>query len=118
MATALGLEYKAACGLSLQLAEGADFVATERMRRRLAFLGATYVQRGIAAPFDLRPFEIADFDGAQPMPISSQHQRGIALAVATLRRASAMSFSTSAGVRYSRGLRSALVGRVGTVRFT
>ena len=42
----LGLEDLAAAGLALQLTQGAQLVATNWMRRRLAILGASNVQGG------------------------------------------------------------------------
>jgi hypothetical protein len=38
------------------------------MHGRLAVLGPADVQRGIPAPFDLRPFQVAHLDRPQAMP--------------------------------------------------
>ena len=78
-------EYIAAVGiLALQLAQRPQFVAADRMRGRLAVLDPAHMQRGIAAEFDLRPFQVANLDGSQPVAIGNQDQRGIAVAMAAI----------------------------------
>ena len=47
-------------------------VTAQRMRTRLAVLGAAHVQRGGAAELDLAPFEIDDFAGAQAVTIGDR----------------------------------------------
>ena len=49
----LRLEHVAAAGLALQLAQRAQFVTPDRVRCRLAVLGAPHVQGGRAIEFDL-----------------------------------------------------------------
>jgi hypothetical protein len=65
----LGLENMTAAGVALQLTKGAQFVAPDRKGCRLAVLGAADVQRGCSIKFDLGPFQIANLNRAQPMPI-------------------------------------------------
>jgi hypothetical protein len=60
----LGLENITAAGVTLQLTQGAQLVAADRMRCRLAILGAPNVQGGRAIKLDLWPFQVAQFDGA------------------------------------------------------
>ena len=52
------------------------------MHRGLAVLRPSDVQRRIAAPFNLRPFEIGDLDGPQAVPEGNQDQRCVPVAVA------------------------------------
>ena len=39
------------------------------------------MQGRTATPFHLRPLQVGDLGGAQPMPIGDQDQRGITLAI-------------------------------------
>src|SRR5690242_21490679 len=48
-----------------QLAQHAQFVASDRVDCGLAALRAADVQRRIAAPLDLRPLQIGDLDSPQ-----------------------------------------------------
>src|SRR5262249_11389968 len=109
---ALGLKDERTRRIALQLAQHAQFIAADGMHGGLAALRPADVQCRIAAPFNLRPLEIGDLDGPQAVPESNQDQRSVSLAVA----AAAISFSTSAGVRYSRVRISAFGFRVGTFR--
>jgi hypothetical protein len=52
------------------------------MRRRLAILNAADMQRSGAAELDLRPFQIANLACPQPVPISNEDKRGVAVTVA------------------------------------
>jgi hypothetical protein len=54
--------------LPAQLTQRPDLVAAERVRAWRAVLGAAGVERGVAAKLDLRPFQIGDLAGAQPVP--------------------------------------------------
>jgi hypothetical protein len=109
-AAALGGEDEGAVGgLPAQLAQSADFVAEERMRRWLTVLRPADVQRGRAAEFDLRPFEVRDLGGAQAMAIGDENQRRVTMAVAA---AAGRADELSDLVRYSRE-RTALLGARG-----
>jgi len=61
---ALSYEDVAAAGLALELAQGAQFVASNWVCCWLAVLHAPNVEGGCAIEFDLRPFQIANFGGA------------------------------------------------------
>jgi hypothetical protein len=111
---ALSLEDERTRRIPLQLAQHAQFIAPDRMNRGLAVLRPTDVQRRIATPFDLRPFQVGDFDGPQnrgERPRGSGWRRG-----GPPQLAAAINFSTSSGVRYSRVRISAFGLRVGTFR--
>jgi hypothetical protein len=63
----LGGEHEGAVGgLPAQLAQRSHLVAAQRMRRRLAVLRSADVQRGGAAEFDLRPFQVRDLAARRP----------------------------------------------------
>jgi len=47
--------------VGLELAKRPQFIAPDRVRRRLAILGAPDVQRG-GLEIDLRPFQVASLD--------------------------------------------------------
>jgi hypothetical protein len=55
-------------GVALQLAQCPQLIPPKGVNGRLAVLRSTDVQRGIAAKFDLRPFEAANLDRPQAMP--------------------------------------------------
>ena len=83
-AATLGLEHVGTAALgSIQLAQRAEFIAPDRVRSRFAVLGAADMKAGIATELDLRPFEIADLDGPEPMAISHQDHGRVAMAVPT-----------------------------------
>src|SRR5262245_31632547 len=79
---ALRLNDVAAAGLALQLAKSTQLVAADRVRRRLAILGPPNVQSGGAIKFDLRPFQIANLDGTQAVPVSHQDQSRVSMPIA------------------------------------
>ena len=81
---ALGFEDVGAAGLALELAERAQFVAADRMGCWLAVLGAADVQGGGAIKFDLRPFQIANLDRAQPVPVGHEDQCCVTMPIAAL----------------------------------
>jgi hypothetical protein len=65
----LARKNEAAIGESpAQLPECPDLVAPQRMNARLAILDAADMQGGRPAELDLRPFQVTDFGGSQPMP--------------------------------------------------
>jgi hypothetical protein len=76
------LEDVASRGLALEFAKGAQLVAADGMSSWLAVLGGADVQRGGAAEFYLCPFQVADLDGAQTVPIGDEDQRGVPQPVA------------------------------------
>ena len=105
-AAALGLEDVRSLGLSVQLAQGADLVAFERVDAGAAALDALDVKHGIAGvELDLRPFEVGQLLAAQAVPVRDQDQGGVAMTVTARAR------GLSAAVRYSRWRISALRGR-------
>ena len=53
---------------------------------RLAILGPANMQRGSAIKLDLRPFQIANLDRAQAMPIGDQDQGRVTVPVAAFAR--------------------------------
>ena len=111
-AAALGLKDESTRRIALQLAQHAQFIASDRVDCGLAVLGPADVQCRIAAPFNLRPLQIGDLDSPQAVPegnLASRWPWRPSLAAA-------ISFSTSAGVRYSRVRISAFGFRVGTFR--
>jgi len=81
-AAALGLEDVRSLGLSVQLTQGADLVAFERVDAGAAALDALDVKHGIAGvELDLRPFEVGQLLAAQAVPVRDQDQGGVAMAV-------------------------------------
>src|SRR5262249_36600346 len=114
-AAALSLKDEGTRRIALQLAQHAQFITSDRVDCGLAVLRPADVQRRIAAPLDLRPLQIGDLDSPQAVPEGNQDQRSVTVAVAP-RLAAAISFSTSAGVRYSRVRISAFGFRVSTFR--
>jgi hypothetical protein len=56
-------------------------VAAERLRARLAVLGAAHVQRGGTGERDLAPLEVGDPVGAQAVTIRNEDQRRITMAM-------------------------------------
>src|SRR5215471_17256076 len=81
-AAALGLKDESTRRIALQLAQHAQFIASDRVDCGLAVLGPADVQRRIAAPFNLRPLQIGDLDSPQAVPEGNQDQRSVAVAVA------------------------------------
>jgi hypothetical protein len=80
---ALGGEHIPAVGiLPVKLAQRPEFVTTNGVSRGLAVLRAADVERGVAAPFDLTPFEVANLARPQTMPKRDQDQRGVAVPIA------------------------------------
>ena len=79
---ALGFEYVATGCVALQLAKGAQLVAADRMGCRLAILGPPHVQGGCAIKFDLRPFQIANLNGTQPVPVGHEDQSRVTMPIA------------------------------------
>ena len=52
---------------------------------RLAILGSPHVQRGGAIKFDLRPFQIANLNGPQPVPVGHEDQSRVTMPIAAIR---------------------------------
>jgi hypothetical protein len=52
------------------------------MRRRFAVLGAADVERGIAAEFNLAPFQIRNLAGAETVAISDEDERRVTMTIA------------------------------------
>ena len=73
---ALSLEDERTRRIPLQLAQHAQFVTPDRVNCGLAVLRPTDVKRWIATPFDLRPFQVGDLDGPQPVAKGHEDQRG------------------------------------------
>jgi len=72
---ALSLKHIATASLALQLAKRPQLVAADWMRCRLAILGAPNVQSGRAIELNLAPFQVANLDGAQPVPVGTPISR-------------------------------------------
>src|SRR6516164_9165443 len=81
-AAALGLEDEGPRRVALQLAQHAQFVASDRVDCGLAVLRPSDMQRRITAPLDLRPFKLGDLDSPQSVTEGNQDQRSVPLAVA------------------------------------
>jgi len=72
---ALGGEDVAAVRIFLaQRGQHAQLVAADGMDRRLAFLGAPYVQGSRSTELDLGPFQLAGFLGSQTVPVGHKDQ--------------------------------------------
>jgi hypothetical protein len=80
------------------------------MGRWLAMLGTPNVHGGRAIKLDLRPFQVAQLDGAKPMPIGNKDQSRVTVPIAAFAGGPGKLF------RYSRGRKSRLLGRVGIGR--
>jgi hypothetical protein len=70
----------------LELAEGAQFVAADWMSSRLAIFGAAHMQGGGAVKFDLGPFQVAQLDRPQSVPVRHEDQGRITMPVAPFAR--------------------------------
>src|SRR5262249_2101415 len=81
---AFGFENIAPAGVALQLTQGAQLVTADRVRGRLAVLGAANVQCSGAIKFDLGPFQIANLDGAQPVSVGHEDQSRVTRPIAAL----------------------------------
>jgi hypothetical protein len=79
---ALSLEDERTRRIPLQLAQHPQFITPDRVNCGLTVLCPTDVQRRIATPFDLRPFQVGDFDGPQTVAKGHEDQCGVAVAVA------------------------------------
>jgi hypothetical protein len=71
---AFGLEDKGTRRVPLQLAQHAQFIATDRVDCGLAVLRPADVQGRIPAPLDLGPFKVGDLDGPQAVTEGNQDQ--------------------------------------------
>jgi hypothetical protein len=78
---ALSLEDERTRGIPLQLAQHAQFITPDRVNCGLAVLRPADVERRIATPFDLRPFQVGDFDGPQTVAKGHEDQRGVPVAM-------------------------------------
>jgi hypothetical protein len=78
----LGNEYVSLCRVfTLQLAQGADLVAPDRMDAWRSALGSADMQSALVE-LDLMPFEAADFTCSHPMAIGDQDHGCVAVSVA------------------------------------